>query len=137
MFPVLWYVYNSRMRVILENIQRSVAIQWQHLSGKFGKSLLAQTCLPMIFLYLRLKHRSQIIAIYSNVTPFTLRIPLAIIVCYSHTFEINLVIKQMFTKYLKESRCIAADQHFSFKFFPQNSFVSKIFPKSSGFFWPP
>ena len=32
---------------------------------------------------------------------------------------------------------MASDQHFSFKFFPQNAFVSKIFPKSSGLFWQP
>ena len=32
---------------------------------------------------------------------------------------------------------MASDQHFSFNFFPQNVFVSKIFPKSSGLFWPP
>ena len=71
------------------------------------------------------------------INPFTLRIPLAIIVCYSHTFENNLGIKQKFTKYLNDSRCMASDQYFSFKFFPQNAFVSKIFPKSSGLFWLP
>ena len=69
--------------------------------------------------------------------PFTLRIPLAIIVCYSHTFVNNLGIKRKFTKYLKESCCMASDQHFSFKPFPQNAFVRKIFPKSSCLFWPP
>ena len=35
--------------------------------------------------------------------PFTLRVPQEIIVCYFHTFENNLEIKQILTKYLKES----------------------------------
>ena len=44
-----------------------------------------------------------------HVNPFTLRVPLESIVCYSHTFENNLRIKQKFTKYLKYSRCLASD----------------------------
>ena len=35
------------------------------------------------------------------INPFTLRVPLESIVCYSHTFEDNFGIKQKFTKYLK------------------------------------
>ena len=35
--------------------------------------------------------------------PFTLRVPQESIVCYFHTFENNLEIKQILTKYLKES----------------------------------
>ena len=35
--------------------------------------------------------------------PFALRVPQESIVCYSHTFENNLEIKQILTKYLKES----------------------------------
>ena len=61
--------------------------------------------------------------------PFRLRVTLESVVCYSHTFENNLGIKQKFTKYLKESHCLASDQHFSFKCFPENASVSKIFPK--------
>ena len=50
------------------------------------------------------------------VNPLTLRVSLEGIVCYSHTFEDNLGIKQKFTKYLKEICCLASDQHLSFKF---------------------
>ena len=67
--------------------------------------------------------------------PFTLRDTLESIVCYSHTFENNLKIKQKLTKYLKESCCLASDQHFSFKCFPENASVGKIFLKLSGLFW--
>ena len=35
--------------------------------------------------------------------PFTLRVPQESIVCYFHTFEKNLEITQILTKYLKES----------------------------------
>ena len=38
-----------------------------------------------------------------NVNPFTLRVHQESIVCYFHTFENNLEIKQIITKYLKES----------------------------------
>ena len=58
------------------------------------------------------------------------------IVCYTHTFENKLEIKQRFTKYLKESCCLAYDQYLSFECFPKNVLVSKILPKSSGLFWP-
>ena len=37
------------------------------------------------------------------INPFTLRVPLEGIFCYSHTFENNLGIKLKFTKYLRES----------------------------------
>ena len=37
--------------------------------------------------------------------PFALRVPPESIVCYSHTFENNLGMKEKFTKYLKESCC--------------------------------
>ena len=37
------------------------------------------------------------------INPFTLRVPQESIVCYFHTFEYNLEIKQILTKYLKES----------------------------------
>ena len=56
------------------------------------------------------------------------RVPLESIVCYSHTFESNLGIKQKYTNYLKESCCLAFDKHFSFKCFPENALVSKILP---------
>ena len=45
-------------------------------------------------------------------------------ICYSHTFDNNLGIKRKFTKYLKESCCLAADQHFSFIVFSEYAFVS-------------
>ena len=62
----------------------------------------------------------------------TLKVTLESIVCYSYTFENNLGIRQKFTKYLKESCCLASDQHFSFKCFLGTAFVNKIHPKLSG-----
>ena len=41
--------------------------------------------------------------------PFTLRVPLESIVCYSHTFENNFGIRYKFTKYLKERWCLVYD----------------------------
>ena len=35
---------------------------------------------------------------------------------------------------MKESCCLASDQHFYFKCFPENDFVSKISPKLPGLF---
>ena len=67
--------------------------------------------------------------------PLTLRVSLEGIVSYFHTFKNNSWIKQKFTKYLRESCCLASNQHFSFKCFQENAFLSKIFPKSSGLFW--
>ena len=62
--------------------------------------------------------------------PFTLRGTLESIVCYCSTFENNFVIKWKFTKYLKESFCLASDQHFFFKCFFRKCFcelnISKI-----------
>ena len=60
--------------------------------------------------------------------PLTLRVSLEGIVCYFHTLENNLLMKQKFTEYLKESCCSASDQHFTFKYFQENAFVGKIFP---------
>ena len=68
--------------------------------------------------------------------PFTLKSFSRSIVCYVHTFGNNLGIKLKFAKYFKESCCLSSDQHFSFKCFQKNAFVRKIFPKSSGLFWP-
>ena len=68
--------------------------------------------------------------------PFTLRVALENIICYCHSFENNLELKQKFTKYLKKSCCLASDLHFSHKFFPKNAFVRKILSKLSGLFWP-
>ena len=65
-----------------------------------------------------------------RVNPFTLRVPFECIVCYSHTFENNLVIQQKFAKYLNKSCCVASDKHFSIKCFPKNIYVNRIFPKS-------
>ena len=48
-------------------------------------------------------------------------------VCYFHTFENNLGIKQIFTKLLIGICCLAYDQHFSFNYFPENVFLSEIF----------
>ena len=71
----------------------------------------------------------------SMLIPLTLRVPLESVVCYFHTFENNLEIKQKFTKYLMDSCCLVSDEHFSFKFFPKDDFVAKIYPKLSGLFW--
>ena len=62
-----------------------------------------------------------------NVNSFTLRNTLESIVCYSHSFENNLGIKQKLTKYLKESCCLASDQHFSFKCFQKDALYGKYF----------
>ena len=48
-------------------------------------------------------------AIYFVFNPFTLRVSLKSIVCYSHTFESNLGIKQRFTKKLMKNCCLASD----------------------------
>ena len=69
-----------------------------------------------------------------EVNPFTLRVTLESIVCYSHTFENNLGIKRKFIKYLKESCSLASDQHFSIKCSQKKASVSKIFHKSSGLY---
>ena len=71
-----------------------------------------------------------------RVYPFTLRVTLQSVVCYSHSFENNLWIERKFTKHLKKSSCLASEQHFSLKYFQENASVSKIFPKSSGLFRP-
>ena len=73
-------------------------------------------------------------AYLSTYKPFTIRVPLESIVCYSHIFKKNLWIKQKYANYLKDSCCLPSDQHFSFKSFPKNALLSKIFPKSSGLF---
>ena len=67
--------------------------------------------------------------------PFTLRAPLEPNVCYFHTFENNLRTTQTFTNYLKDSCSLASDKHFFLKCFPENAFVSNIFPNLSGLFW--
>ena len=71
--------------------------------------------------------KSNYTFIVEIINPSTLRVPLERIVCYSHTFENNLGIKLKFTKKWKESFCMASDQHFYFKYFPENTFISKIF----------
>ena len=71
-----------------------------------------------------------------RLNPLTLRVPLGSIVCYFHTFENNLGIKQKFTKYLREGFCFTSGQHFSFKYFPKKGFVRNIFSKLLGLFWP-
>ena len=71
----------------------------------------------------------------AHFNPFTLRAPPEPNVCYFHTFDNNLRTKRKFTKYLKESCSLASDKHFSFICFPENAFVSNIFPTLSGLFW--
>ena len=70
-----------------------------------------------------------------DLNPFTLRVPQERIVCYSHTFENNFEIKRMFTKYQKESYCLASDKHSFFKYFPTNAFVRQMLLKLVGLFW--
>ena len=70
-----------------------------------------------------------------KINPFTLRAPLEPNVCYFHTFENNLRTKRKLTTFLNESCSLASNKHFSFKSFPENAFVSKIFPNLSGLFW--
>ena len=78
----------------------------------------------------------MIFVFINRFNPFTFRVHLESIVCYSPTFENNFGIKEMFTKYLKESCCLASDQYFSIRCFPENAFVSETFPKLSRLFWP-
>ena len=79
---------------------------------------------------------TKVASALKGLKPFTLKSFSRNIVCYFHTFRNNLGIKQKIAKYFKESCCLYSDQHFSFKCFPKNAYVSKIFPKSSGLFWP-
>ena len=51
----------------------------------------------------RLVARQETIPCFYSLNPFTLGGTLKNIVCYSYTFGNNLIIKQKFTKYLKES----------------------------------
>ena len=99
--------------------------------------ILSETCL-ISKMFLRVSSiQTTTIKVYLKwVYPFTLRVTLESVVCYSHTFENNFAIERKFSKYLKESCCLASDQHFSFKCFPENAFVSEIFPKLSGLVWP-
>ena len=85
----------------------------------YGHSIVGQ---------LVLNHRISII------NPFTLKITLESIICYSHTFKNNLEKSKGSTKYLKESCCFDFDQYFSFECFPENTSVSKIFPKRQACF---
>ena len=57
------------------------------------------------------------------------RVPIESIICYFYTFEKNLRIKGMFVKYLNEGCFVASGEHSSFKYFIENAFISKIFPK--------
>ena len=91
--------------------------------------------LPLLLQGTKRRWAAQVSVIPHTLNPFTLKGTLESIVCYSYTFENNLGIKPKFTKYLKESYCLASDEHFSFKYFHENTFISKIFPKSSGLFW--
>ena len=59
---------------------------------------------------------------HNHFNPFTLRGTMESIVCYSCTFEDNLVIKRKLNKYLKRSCCLASNQHFSFKYFFRKCF---------------
>ena len=78
----------------------------------------------VITIIMTMTHGRHSQAQLSMLNPFTLRVSLESVVCYSHTFENIFWIKQKFTKYLKESSCLACDQHFSFKCFQENVFVS-------------
>ena len=78
----------------------------------------------------------DLILIYVSFNPLALRLSLESIVCFSHIFKNNFWIKRKFKKTLRESCCLASDKHFSFKCFQENAFVSKIYSKSSGLFWP-
>ena len=71
------------------------------------------------------------------INPFTTSFFKESINCFEHSYFLNSMgIKQKFPKYLKGSFCLASDQHFSIKCFPQNTYGRKIFPKLSGLFWP-
>ena len=69
-----------------------------------------------------------------GINSFILTVTLKRIVCYSHTFQNNLGIKQKLTKYLKESCCLTSFYHFSFKYFQKKSFVREILPNCQACF---
>ena len=64
------------------------------------------------------------------INQYTLRVTLERIVCFYRSFCSIFGIKHKFTKYLKESCCLSSDQHFSFKWFPENAFAGEIYHKS-------
>ena len=59
--------------------------------------------------------------------PFTLRVPLERIFCYSHIFENYWRIKHKFTKHLKESCCLASNKHFSLKYFSKIASIRRYY----------
>ena len=69
------------------------------------------------------------------VNPLLLRVPLENVVYFSHTLECSLGFKRKFTKYLNKSCCLTSNYHYSFKNFPKNAFVSRIFPKLADLLW--
>ena len=46
------------------------------------------------------------------------RVPQEVVVWFYDTFDINLGVKNGFTKYLKESCWFYSEKYFSFKYFP-------------------
>ena len=77
----------------------------------------------VITIIMTMTHGRHSQAQLSMLNLFTLRVSLESVVCYSHTFENNFGMKQKFTKYLKESCCLASDLDLSFKYSPQNAIV--------------
>ena len=72
---------------------------------------------------------------HERFNPFTLRVPLERIVCYSHTFGKNLRIKQNFANIWIRVVVWLMLNISPTNVFQKNVFVSKIFPKASGLLW--
>ena len=70
------------------------------------------------------------------VNPFTLRVHSECIICCCHTFENNFGIKRKFAKYLTRVVAGLLINISRSNFYTNNAYVSEIFPKSSGLFWP-
>ena len=96
---------------------------WLECKHKRNRHLTLAVELRLSLLLMSIVFFTPLMSHISPLKPFTLGVPPESIVCYSHTFEINLGMKQNFTKYLMESCCLASDFNFSFNYFPKNAFV--------------
>ena len=90
----------------------------KHSWVRIGKRNLLQNTQRLLEIYCKIILNSQVIVrsiidpddnIARILNPFTLRVPLESIVCYSHTFDNNFRMKLKLTKYLEESCCLDSD----------------------------
>ena len=92
--------------------------EWVNRLCSFDEELVVWLTIPKALSAIAMLIALDVTLSDSQFNPFTLRVPQESIVCYFHTFENNLEIKQILTKYLKESCWYKySDKHFSFKYF--------------------